>query len=70
MDAMPNDERIARIRQVALSSPGVLGVEKTYARKTGLQYHVEFTHRSRSELDSSSLARPRNRHPVLDPGST
>jgi cation diffusion facilitator family transporter len=41
MDAMPNDERIARIRQVALSVPGVLGVEKTYARKTGLQYHVE-----------------------------
>ena len=41
MDAMPNDERIARIRQVALSLPGVLGVEKTYARKTGLQYHVE-----------------------------
>jgi cation diffusion facilitator family transporter len=41
MDAMPNDERIARIREVALSSPGVRGVEKTYARKTGLQYHVE-----------------------------
>ena len=41
MDAMPNDERIARIRHVALSSPGVMGVEKTYARKTGLQYHVE-----------------------------
>ena len=41
MDAMPNDERIARIREVALSAPGVLGVEKTYARKTGLQYHVE-----------------------------
>ena len=41
MDAMPNDERIARIRQMALSVPGVLGVEKTYARKTGLQYHVE-----------------------------
>lgn len=41
MDAMPNDERIARIREVALSSPGVLGVEKTYARKTGLQYQVE-----------------------------
>jgi cation diffusion facilitator family transporter len=41
MDVMPNDERIERIRQVALSAPGVLGVEKTYARKTGLQYHVE-----------------------------
>jgi len=41
MDAMPDDERIERIRQVALSAPGVLGVEKTYARKIGLQYHVE-----------------------------
>jgi cation diffusion facilitator family transporter len=41
MDAMPGDERIERIRQVALSAPGVLGVEKTYARKVGLQYHVE-----------------------------
>jgi cation diffusion facilitator family transporter len=41
MDAMPNDERIELIRQVAVSLPGVLGVEKTFARKTGLQYHVE-----------------------------
>jgi cation diffusion facilitator family transporter len=41
MDAMPNDQRIERIRRVALSEPGVLGVEKVYARKTGLQYHVE-----------------------------
>lgn len=41
MDAMPNEERIERIRRVAQSVPGVLGVEKTFARKTGLQYHVE-----------------------------
>jgi cation diffusion facilitator family transporter len=41
MDAMPNDERIEHIRLVALSAPGVLDVEKTFARKTGLQYHVE-----------------------------
>jgi divalent metal cation (Fe/Co/Zn/Cd) transporter len=41
MDAMPNKQRIARIRNVALSEPGVNGVEKIYARKTGLQYHVE-----------------------------
>jgi divalent metal cation (Fe/Co/Zn/Cd) transporter len=38
---MPNDERTRRIRQTALAAPGVLGVEKTLARKTGLQYHVE-----------------------------
>ncbi len=41
MDAMPNDERLEYIRQIALGVPGVLGVEKTFARKTGLQYHVE-----------------------------
>jgi cation diffusion facilitator family transporter len=41
MDAMPDAERIDRIRQIALGVPGVSGVEKTYARKTGLEYHVE-----------------------------
>jgi cation diffusion facilitator family transporter len=41
MDAMPENERIERIREVALRTPGALGVEKVFARKTGLQYHVE-----------------------------
>jgi cation diffusion facilitator family transporter len=41
MDAMPNEERIERIRHLAQGMPGVSGVEKVYARKTGLQYHVE-----------------------------
>jgi cation diffusion facilitator family transporter len=41
MDAMPDDERIGQIRRIALTVPGVSGVEKTYARNTGLQYHVE-----------------------------
>jgi cation diffusion facilitator family transporter len=41
MDAMPSQRRIGRIRIVALSARGVKGVEKVYARKTGLQYHVE-----------------------------
>jgi cation diffusion facilitator family transporter len=41
VDVMPNDERIQRIRQVALNAPGASGVEKVYARKTGIQYHVE-----------------------------
>jgi len=41
MDAMPSQRRIGRIRDVALSATGVKGVEKVYARKTGLQYHVE-----------------------------
>jgi cation diffusion facilitator family transporter len=41
MDAMPDEQRIAAIRRAAQSVPGVLGVEKTFARKIGLQYHVE-----------------------------
>lgn len=41
MDAMPGDQRTDLIRNVALSVEGVKGVEKVYARKTGLQYHVE-----------------------------
>jgi divalent metal cation (Fe/Co/Zn/Cd) transporter len=35
------DERIDHFRRIALAVPGVSGVEKTYARKTGLQYHVK-----------------------------
>jgi cation diffusion facilitator family transporter len=41
MDTMPDESMLATIRGVALSVPGVRGVEKCYARKTGLQYHVD-----------------------------
>jgi len=41
MDTMPDYQTMARIRQVALCVSGVHGVEKCYARKTGLQYHVD-----------------------------
>ena len=41
MDTMPDDELMDPIRKVALTVPGVRGVEKLYARKTGLQYHVD-----------------------------
>jgi len=41
MDTMPDPVRMDQIRQVALGVPGVLGVEKCFARKTGLQYHVD-----------------------------
>ncbi|MBI4442076.1 MAG: cation transporter [Acidobacteria bacterium] len=41
MDTMPNESLMAAIRDAALSVPGALGVEKCYARKTGLQYHVD-----------------------------
>jgi cation diffusion facilitator family transporter len=41
MDTMPDPEFMVLIRQVAESVPGALGVEKCFARKTGLQYHVD-----------------------------
>jgi cation diffusion facilitator family transporter len=41
MDTMPEEKLVDQIRGVALEVPGVQGVEKCYARKTGLQYHVD-----------------------------
>jgi cation diffusion facilitator family transporter len=41
MDTMPDENLMNRIREVALGVPGVRGVEKCYARKTGLTYHVD-----------------------------
>jgi len=41
MDTMPDPEAMAAIRTVGLSVPGVLGIEKCFARKTGLQWHVD-----------------------------
>lgn len=41
MDTMPEGERMEEIRAVALRVPGALGIEKCFARKTGLRYHVD-----------------------------
>ncbi len=41
MDTMPDETIMNRIREVALSVPGVHGVEKCFARKTGFRYHVD-----------------------------
>jgi cation diffusion facilitator family transporter len=41
MDTMPDSQLLEKIRASALRVPGVVGVEKCYARKTGLQYHVD-----------------------------
>jgi divalent metal cation (Fe/Co/Zn/Cd) transporter len=41
MDTMPNEELMNQIRAAASTVPGVRGVEKCYARKTGLRYHVD-----------------------------
>lgn len=40
-DIMPAPEFMAEIRRVAASVPGVMAVEKCFARNTGLQYHVD-----------------------------
>jgi cation diffusion facilitator family transporter len=41
MDTMPSDKMMAEIRAAAAQVPGVLGIEKCFARKTGLSYHVD-----------------------------
>jgi cation diffusion facilitator family transporter len=41
MDTMPEGRRMDEIRAVALRVPGALGIEKCFARKTGLRYHVD-----------------------------
>jgi cation diffusion facilitator family transporter len=40
-DRMPDGHLMDEIRRVALHVPGALGVEKCFARKTGLRYHVD-----------------------------
>lgn len=41
VDTMPPPALLEQIRQTALSVPGALAVEKCFARKTGLKYHVD-----------------------------
>ena len=41
MDTMPDANSMDQIRSVALSVPGAKGIEKCFARKTGLKWHVD-----------------------------
>jgi len=41
MDTMPDAKSMDQIRAVALSVPGAKGIEKCFARKTGLKWHVD-----------------------------
>ena len=41
MDTMPAPRLIEQIREAAFAVPGVRGVEKCFARKTGFKYHVD-----------------------------
>jgi divalent metal cation (Fe/Co/Zn/Cd) transporter len=38
---MPEPELTAEIVKVSQSIPGVRGIDKVFARKTGLQYHID-----------------------------
>jgi cation diffusion facilitator family transporter len=41
VDTMPDQRLMAQIREAASTVPGTRGVEKCFARKTGLRYHVD-----------------------------
>lgn len=41
MDTMPEEREMTAVRFSAMRVEGVRGVEKCFARKTGLQYHVD-----------------------------
>lgn len=41
VDTMPVASNMEQIRDVALRVPGALGIEKCFARRTGLKYHVD-----------------------------
>jgi cation diffusion facilitator family transporter len=41
MDTMPDDTQMSQIRAAALGVKGARAIEKCFARKTGLRYHVD-----------------------------
>lgn len=41
LDTMPEPRKLSQVRNVALSVPGALAIEKCFARQTGLRYHVD-----------------------------
>jgi divalent metal cation (Fe/Co/Zn/Cd) transporter len=59
MDTMPDPQAMDRIRMAGLTVPGVLGIEKCFARKTGLKWHVDLhldVDPSMSVYDSHEIA--------------
>jgi cation diffusion facilitator family transporter len=65
VDTMPAEEQMAELRAETLRVPGALGVDKCYARKTGLRYHVDLhleVDPSLSVLESHEIARAVKRH--------
>jgi cation diffusion facilitator family transporter len=41
MDTMPDQQMMDKLKATVLTVPGVRGVDKAYARKTGMSYHVD-----------------------------
>jgi len=41
MDTMPDERQMSQIRDAGMRVEGVRGIEKCFARKTGLRYHVD-----------------------------
>ena len=41
MDTMPDERQMSQIREAGMRVEGVRGIEKCFARKTGLRYHVD-----------------------------
>jgi cation diffusion facilitator family transporter len=41
VDTMPDEKLMNQIRAIALNVPGAIGIEKCFARRTGLKYHVD-----------------------------
>ena len=65
MDTMPEPAQMETLRAEALSVPGALGIDKCYARKTGLRYHVDLhleVDPNLSVLASHEIARAVKRH--------
>jgi cation diffusion facilitator family transporter len=65
MDTMPEVDQMETLRKEALMVPGALGIDKCYARKTGLRYHVDLhleVDPHLSVLASHEIARAVKRH--------
>jgi cation diffusion facilitator family transporter len=65
MDTMPESAQMASLRAEVLTVPGALGVDKCYARKTGLRYHVDLhleVDPHLTVMESHEIARSVKRH--------
>jgi divalent metal cation (Fe/Co/Zn/Cd) transporter len=65
MDTMPEAGQMEALRAEAMMVPGALGIDKCYARKTGLRYHVDLhleVNPNLSVLASHEIAREVKRH--------